>query len=61
MTIGGARWGASMRNVLRQKKIYELLKKAGHSPVKAYEILLDATRGDEWACLWIKTLFQARR
>ena len=32
---------------------YEALKKAGHSPLKAAEIVLDAKRGDQHAIAWI--------
>jgi hypothetical protein len=35
---------------------YELLKKAGHSPVKAAEIILDAKRGDAYAIQWINII-----
>lgn len=34
--------------------IYNMLKRAGHSPSKAAEILLDASRGDELALTWIR-------
>jgi hypothetical protein len=32
---------------------YEALKRMGHSPAKAAEIVLDASRGDEFSQLWI--------
>ena len=32
---------------------YEALKRAGHSPAKAAEIMLDAKRGDNYARRWI--------
>lgn len=41
--------------------IYQMLKKNGHSAVKALEILIDACRGDEWALKWIKTMWSLRR
>jgi hypothetical protein len=34
---------------MKHVRIYRLLKANGHSPTKAAEILLDATRGDGWA------------
>lgn len=33
---------------------YELLKRAGHSPAKAAEIVLDAKRGDKHATAWLR-------
>ncbi len=33
---------------------YEALKKHGHSPAKAAEIILDAQRGDTLAFMWIQ-------
>jgi hypothetical protein len=35
---------------------YELLKRAGHSPAKAQEILQDAKRGDQYSKDWIAHL-----
>jgi len=35
---------------------YEVLKKAGHSPAKAFEIALDAKRGCKDAARWIEIL-----
>lgn len=32
---------------------YEVLKRYGHSPIKAAEIALDAQRGDKYALAWI--------
>lgn len=40
--------------------VYKMLKAAGHSPAKAAEIVLDASRGDEHAISWIKVLFHRR-
>jgi len=37
-------------------RAYRALKNAGHSPMKAAEILLDASRGNERALLWIKII-----
>ena len=45
----------------RYPRIYRLLKRAGHDPAKAIELLLDAMRGDEWALRWIKMLHSHRR
>jgi predicted ATPase len=42
------------------KQIYKLLRNSGHSPIKAAEIMLDATRGDQLAMDWVKTLFRLR-
>jgi hypothetical protein len=44
----------------RYPKIYALLKASGHTPLKAYSILLDATRGQQFAIDWIKMLFAQR-
>lgn len=33
---------------------YELLKRFGHDPVKAAEILLDVKRGDKHATEWLR-------
>jgi len=41
-------------------QIYRMLKRNGHSPAKAVEILLDAKRGDAYALQWITTLFRIR-
>lgn len=41
--------------------IYSLLKKQGHDPAKAAEILLDAKRGDKHALKWIGLLFIQRK
>lgn len=32
---------------------YEMLKRYGHSPMKAAEIVLDAGRGDQRALAWL--------
>lgn len=37
-------------------RIYALLKRCGHSPIKAFEILLEAKRGKRFAMDWIKCL-----
>lgn len=42
-------------------RIYALLKSAGHSPFKAAEIILDATRRQEHAIIWVRIIFAARR
>lgn len=41
--------------------IYAMLKRQGHDPAKAEEILLDAHRGDKHARQWIKALRQLDR
>lgn len=35
---------------------YDLLKSLGHSPAKAAEIVLDATRGDDFSRRWIEAM-----
>jgi len=40
---------------------YLLLKRAGHGSAKACEIILDASRGDQWALFWIKMLRRIER
>jgi hypothetical protein len=53
----------------QRKRIYRLLIKCGHTPVKAASIILDATRElrrksdnpvDRWAIMWIRMLFRQR-
>ena len=46
---------------MRHQRIYSLLKWNGHHPAKAAEILLDASRGDQWARGWIRVLFSQRK
>ena len=42
-------------------RTYALLKRAGHSPRYAAQILLDAMRGDTHALIWLRVVFRARR
>lgn len=44
----------------RYPRVYKLLKNAGHSPAKAIEIIIDASRGNEWAMEWLKLAFKHR-
>jgi hypothetical protein len=44
----------------RYRRTYALLKSAGHTPTKAWEIILDAHRGNAHARAWIKVLFSQR-
>lgn len=46
---------------MKHHRVYRLLKNAGHSPIKALEIIFDARRNDKDALTWIKVLFIARR
>jgi len=46
---------------MKYRRTYELLKSFGHSPAKAAEIVLDASRGDAHAIQWIKISFAFRR
>ena len=39
---------------MKYKRIYEMLKGNGHSPIKAAEIIIDAKRGDAWSLYWIR-------
>lgn len=41
---------------MKYRRVYEMLKRGGHSPFKAAEIVLDARRGRQWALLWIRTV-----
>ena len=43
-----------MELLVRYAEEYKTLKGLGHSPAKALEILLDASRGDAYALAWIK-------
>lgn len=45
---------------MNRPHIYALLKRNGHSPQKAAEILLDARRGDRHAREWIRILYAQR-
>jgi hypothetical protein len=59
---GGNATGVSLfANALAPKRLYRLLKDAGHDPAKAVELLLDAKRGDEWALIWIRVLRRNRK
>lgn len=40
----------------RFPRIYRALKAVGHSPAKAVQILIDASRGDVDAMLWIRAV-----
>lgn len=46
---------------MKYPRTYALLKNIGHSPVKAAEIVLDASRGDSIAVDWVKIIWKARR
>lgn len=46
---------------MRHKRTYEMLKDLGHSPVKAAEIVLDASRGIPHAIAWVKLIARMRR
>lgn len=46
---------------MRHARTYEMLKAYGHSPVKALEIVLDASRGDRTALQWIGTVRMINR
>lgn len=45
---------------MRYRRVYEMLKRAGHTPTKATEIILDAKRRQQVAINWIRTLRRAR-
>jgi len=45
---------------MRYPIIYDLLKRAGHSPAKAIEIILDAKRGDAHAMVWIRLIAETK-
>lgn len=42
----------------QEKVQYEALKNAGHSPIMAGQIILDAKRGDKWAIQWINKIMK---
>lgn len=46
---------------MKHKHIYRLLVDAGHSPMGALEVIVDARRGIKHALRWIKLLFQCRK
>lgn len=46
--------------ISRYKHTYAMLKSYGHSPQKAYDILLEAARGDKFALAWIRLHFRMR-
>lgn len=46
--------------MLAYHRTYAMLKRAGHSQLKAHQILLDAMRGDYWALEWIKSVRKLR-
>lgn len=41
-------------------RTYAMLKRAGHSPAKAVEIIIDAQRGDKHALMWVRILLKYR-
>jgi hypothetical protein len=45
---------------MKYKRIYEMLKKYGHSPLMANQIIFDASRGDKHAIKWIVHVFEYR-
>lgn len=45
---------------MRHRRVYEMLKRAGHSPAKAIEILVDARRGNRHAVDWVRAIFRIR-
>jgi len=45
---------------MKHKRVYEMLKRAGHSPWKALEIIIEARRKDKWALDYIRS-WRARR
>jgi hypothetical protein len=45
---------------MKHRRVYELLKRAGHSPAKALEIEIDAAGGDDHALEWVRILFRNR-
>lgn len=44
----------------KYRRTYALLKRAGHSPVKAFEIVLGAHRNEEHALIWLRIVFEGR-
>lgn len=45
---------------MKHIRIYTMLKAYGFSPMKAAEIVLDASRGDQYAMLFVRLAFAAR-
>ncbi len=45
---------------MRYPRTYRLLKAIGHTPLKAAEIVLDASRGDDHAMAWVRVAFGTR-
>ncbi len=41
---------------VKYKRVYAALKRVGHTPAKALELLIDASRGDRLALLWVRTV-----
>lgn len=44
----------------RYPRIYAMLKRLGHGPAKAIEIILDAKRKDRFALNWIRLARSSR-
>lgn len=42
------------------RRVYRMLTKYGHSPVKALEMIIDARRRDKFALSWIRFVRRAR-
>lgn len=46
---------------MKYQRIFKMLQRAGHGPLGALEVIVDATRGDVYAIDWIKMIrFQER-
>ena len=45
---------------MKYRQVYALLKRIGHTPAKAAEIVLDASRGDEHSLRWVMVAFHQR-
>lgn len=46
---------------MKYKRVYEMLKSVGHTPLKAAQIILDAQRGDNFAMTWIRGCWRLSR
>lgn len=42
--------------MLKYQRIYAMLKRCGHSPMVALQIIVDAARNDKSALNWIRAL-----
>lgn len=46
---------------MKHERSYNELKRYGHSPVKALEIIVSASRGDSFSLKWIRLIYKLNK